>query len=295
MSAVGVAGALVVGGLYLVVLGFRGIAVPLPSRTAPPHTVVRVRVVALLPALGVALAVVTTTRWPVAGALAFVAVAAAPESLKTSRHRRAVIARAAAVGTWCLQLADLLDRSRGAPSAVVASAITAPAPIRPYVARLAKAQRRNPQTALAEFCEAVGDESADLIANLLWLDSRGRGGRLADSLRQLSVDIAASVDSRQRIEVSRVRTRAAARAAAGTAILGVVIFVVGNREFLAAYDSAAGQMVLAVLGSAFVGCLWLLARMDRPLPVERFPLPVVIREGAQSVDRRSTAGRRTDT
>jgi hypothetical protein len=273
MTLAFVAGSFLAVGFFLMSLGFRGVAIPLPSRIPQGRVQVR-HLGAAFPAIAAGLAVLVVTGWPVASAVVFILVLAAPDVLTSGRERKAAIERSAAIGKWCLQLHDLLERGNSTTSAIAATEANAPLPIRRHVARLAKGQRRNAEAALADFAEALSDDSADLVANLLLLDARGRGGRLADSLGQLASDIAASVESRQRIEVGRVRTRTQARAAAVTAVLGVLIFVVANRDFLHAYDSAAGQVVLAIWGAGFVGCLWLLARMDRPPQMERFSLPV---------------------
>lgn len=278
MAVAFMSGMFVVAGLYVAALGLRGVSVPLPRRL-PRGARTRSRHAGFaIPALAGGLAVLVATGWPVAALLVFVIMAAAPDVLMTGKERKAAIERCAAIGKWCLQLHDLLERGNSAAGAVVATETSAPLPIRREVARLVATQRRSPELALAEFAESLSDESADLVANLLLLDTRGHGGRLADSLGQLAGDIAASVESRQRVEVSRVRTRVQARTAAVTTVVGVLLFVVANREFLRAYDSAVGQMILAVWGTGFVACLWLLARMDRPSPVERFPLPIHRRE-----------------
>ena len=50
----------------------------------------------------------------------------------------------------------------------------------------------------------------------------------------------------------------------------VVLLVVFSHRYLAPYDSALGQVVLALVGCYWAAGFWWMNRMGRPEPVERF-------------------------
>ena len=53
------------------------------------------------------------------------------------------------------------------------------------------------------------------------------------------------------------------------AAFGVVVLLVASPEFMDPYDSLGGQLVLLVAGALFVGAVWSLMVMSRPVPVPR--------------------------
>jgi hypothetical protein len=75
---------------------------------------------------------------------------------------------------------------------------------------------------------------------------------------------------RIRVEVGRTRVRTATKVIVGVVIAAVVFLAIANRDYLAVYDSAGGQIMLAIVGGIFALGGWLLTRMaDIELP-ERF-------------------------
>lgn len=75
---------------------------------------------------------------------------------------------------------------------------------------------------------------------------------------------------RLRVEAGRARTRTSVKVivgATGALVAGLALF---NRGYLTPYDTATGQLVLVLVGAVFAGAFTWLARMTRPVVVERF-------------------------
>jgi Flp pilus assembly protein TadB len=80
-------------------------------------------------------------------------------------------------------------------------------------------------------------------------------GELLGSLAHAARDQASM---RMRIAASRVRTRTSVRVIVGTTLAFAIAVVLLNRSYLAAYDTAIGQLILLAIGALFVaGFGWL--------------------------------------
>jgi hypothetical protein len=66
---------------------------------------------------------------------------------------------------------------------------------------------------------------------------------------------------RIRVEVGRTRVRTATKVIAGVVAAAVIFLALVNRGYLAVYDTAGGQVVLAIVGGVFATGGWLLTRM----------------------------------
>ncbi len=75
---------------------------------------------------------------------------------------------------------------------------------------------------------------------------------------------------RIRVEVGRTRVRTATKVIIGVVVSAVAFLTVVNGDYLAVYDSAGGQVVLAVVGCIFAIGGWLLAHMSEIDLPERF-------------------------
>ena len=152
------------------------------------------------------------------------------------------------MAAWCEQLRDLLSADHGLVSTVEASVATCPAAIRPAVARLsAGLQRQSPNIAVGRFADELDDASGDLVASVLLLAAT-RSSRTAEMLSELAGTIRERASMRLRVEAERAGTRSEARFVVGFTVAVVVVVVFGrDSEFLAAYDSSDGQLVLALV------------------------------------------------
>jgi Flp pilus assembly protein TadB len=216
--------------------------------------------------MAIGLVVLAVTGWVVgfvAGALGgFFAVRG---WLARGASPRQEQARIEALASWCEQLRDLLSAEHGIIGTITATATTCPEPIRPAVERLAaRLPRQSPAVAVRQFAAEVDDPAGDLIASVLVV-AMSRSSRTAELLGELATTIRERAAMRLRVEADRAGQRSEARFVVGFAavvIAGIVIFG-RDSDFLDAYDSVTGQLVLAVVVTMFALALRWLARSTR--------------------------------
>ncbi len=271
-----VAGAVVGCGLFLIVLGLRRV-----SRGGSGHVarggVARVtsdrRVLQLATAAGVALLALLATGWPVGALLAGGIALSLPSVFGGKAARAAEIARVEAIATWAGQLRDMLSGGSGLLETIEATAPFAPAPIRPEVARLAVGMRRGRLVpALRAFAADVDDPMADLVVASLVVATTEQVGRLGELLGMLAARTNEQAALRMRIDKDRASVRTQVKGVVLVTVVSLVGLTLSDRGLLDAYDSAEGQVVLAVIGSCFLAGFALLARLARPQRLEGFVL-----------------------
>jgi Flp pilus assembly protein TadB len=252
-------------GLLLIVYGWRGLpvdaprprrtpALPRPRRTDPRFG----RWAAASVIAGVVAGAVT--GWVVGGLLIAMAVYGLPRMLGPDREQARHVARTQGIAVWAEQLRDTLAAAAGLEQAIVATAPAAPTPIRGEItllaARVERRERLGP--ALRELADDLDDPLADLVIGALILASEHQARQLSGLLGQLAATARAQVDMLGRVEVGRARVRTTMRVVVVTSLVFAGGLVVFNRPFLAPYSTAAGQLVLLVVGMIFVsGFVWL--------------------------------------
>jgi Flp pilus assembly protein TadB len=218
------------------------------------------RPVQLVAVVAVAALVALATGWLVAGLLAALAAWTLPTLFGAERRRRARLDRLEAVATWTESLRDTLSAAAGLEQAIAATAPTAPAPIRPQVTGLAQALREGAAMpdALRAFATDLSDPTGDTVVAALLLASTRAARNVAEQLGALAVATREQVAARRRVERSRARSATDARLIIATTVVMAVGLVVFNRDYLDPYNSAGGQIVLAVVGLMFAaGFRWL--------------------------------------
>jgi tight adherence protein B len=220
--------------------------------------------------LVVAAVVALATGWLVGGMLAGLAVWALPGILKGAEQARtARLQRLEAVAAWTESLRDTLSAAAGLEQTITATAATAPAALRPHVSALAQALNRGvrlPQ-ALRAFAADLADPVADTVVAALLLASAQGGGNLGEPLSLLAAATRENVAAQRRVERSRAKAATDARMIIATTLAMAVGLTAFDQGFLDPYDSAAGQIVLAVVGLLFaIGFRWLhaLSRQTEP-------------------------------
>jgi Flp pilus assembly protein TadB len=264
---------LIVGiGIWLTIGGLAGWQL-LPARSQLATTMARLQQTATRAGLAVLAAVVVlvVTRWPVAAALAGLGTALAPRLLGGGRARQDAIGKTEAIASWAESVRDTMAAAAGLEEALTATAVAPPAPIASAVQRLAERLRHQRLTdALAAFGDELDHPSSDLVVAALTIAARMEAADLGSLLSRLAESIRDDATMRVKVEVGRQRLRTSAKIILGSVAATVVMLMVLNRSYLDAYDSPAGQAVLAVVGGVFAGGSWLMARMsDIDLP-ERF-------------------------
>lgn len=261
-------GALAAGGLWVAAVSLRKAPIEPRTRGRGRRWSFERRQVAA--AFGLALVVLVVTRWPVA-ALGAGATGWVTAGLPRREQRERVEARTEAIALWAEMLRDSLGTARGVEGVLVATAASAPLAIRPEVQRMADRLAREP---LGEVLDDLADDLAhplgDLVVTALRLTSTSGGRRLREVLTDLAATAYAEADARRRIEVARQRPRSAMRYTAIIVAVFVAALLVFSRDYLAPYNSALGQLVLAVVAAYWAAGFWWMAKLSRPHPVERF-------------------------
>jgi tight adherence protein B len=268
------AGAVVGCGVFLVGLGLR--RVPRGARRSA-GVARRVagdrRVLQLAAGAGMALVALLATGWPVGALLAGGMALSVPSVFAGKAARDGEIARVEAIATWAGQLRDMLSGGNGLLETIEATAPFAPAPIRAEVERLALGMRRGRLvSALRAFATDVNDPMADLVVASLVVATTEQVGRLGELLGMLAQRTNEQAALRMRIDTDRASVRTQVRGVVLVTVLSMVGLTVSDRGLLDAYNSAEGQVVLAFIGSCFLGGFALLARLARPPRLEGFVL-----------------------
>ena len=266
-AAAGLLGALAGLGVILAVAGLRRSE----ARERDPRLgqlMARARGEATLPrvagTLAGAAAVAAITRWPAGTLLAGLAAWFLPRALGPDRGHARALERIEAIATWTEMLRDTISAAAGLEQAILAAEPVAPAPVREHVTLLAARIRRGQRLpeALRAFAAEIADPTADLVvaALLLAAEQQARDlarllGSLADSARQHAV-------MRMRVAAGRARVRTAARIIIAVTMVLVVGLLAWSRAFLAPYGTAAGQLMLLVVGGCFAAGFWWLHRIS---------------------------------
>ncbi len=222
-------------------------------------------------AAGAGIAMLVLTRWPV-GALLMAALGAALPTLAGGRAaREGAIAKTEAVAAWTEMLRDTMAGAAGIEQAIIATAAVSPAPIRDKVVTLAaRLERERLVVAMREFAASLADPAADLDVAALVLASEKQAMRVGELLGTLASATREQAKMRLRVETGRTRTRTAARVITLFTMGVALMLVLFNRGYLEPYDTALGQLVLAVVGGCFGGAFWWLAQMGKAATTERF-------------------------
>lgn len=264
-------GALVGLGVLIVAAGAAGVmpnAVP-PSLSRMVGAADRLVLRAALGVVGAAVAF-SATRWLVGAVAVGAAAAAAPGVLGAGKRRKAAIARTEAIAAWAEMLRDTMAGAAGLEEAVNTTARVAPPPIRAEVQALAQRLEREPFVPSVRLLAAdLGDPVGDIVATALILAAERQSGSLGEVLGAAAAAARSSATMRLRVEAGRARMYTSTRMIVGVTVAFAVGLVVLNRRYLEPFDTAGGQLVLAVVATLFGSGLWSLARLSRPEPPVR--------------------------
>ncbi|WP_017626878.1 type II secretion system F family protein [Nocardiopsis chromatogenes] len=268
-TLIGIAGgAALGGGLWLTLNGaFAAVEGNAPARKAlDVRTLLtdRRRALRAVGVLGAAAAAWAVTGWPVAALLAAAAAWWLPGLLGPDREHHERLERIEAVAAWTEQVRDLMSAASGLQSAITATAPIAPASIREHVVRLAERIRTDhPHKTLTEFAEAVDTPTADLVAAALSNAATRHAADLGALLSGLAEATREQAAMLVRVAATRARVHTAMRIITATTLALAVLLLVFNPTYLAPYDGALGQLVLAGIGALWALALTWLARLSR--------------------------------
>lgn len=200
------------------------------------------------------------TGWVVGALMAALGGAAAPTLFTARSRREQVIARTEALATWAEQLRDTIAAASGLREAIAATAAVAAPAIADSVRELEiRLRSERFETAVHRFASSLDDPIADKIAVALLIASERRGQRLTDVLGEVARAAREQAEMQMRMEAARARIYTQALTVTTILVGMFAVMIVFSRDYLAAYDSFAGQLVLlAVLAgwsAAFVGLI----------------------------------------
>jgi Flp pilus assembly protein TadB len=282
----GCAGAALIGGVLLVVLGLApapGSGRPHRARRRPalvsaaladglPGPARRRRRLLLGGAFAVGLLLWILTGWALAVLLIPLLAAGVPALLRTPSATD--VNRLTALEQWTRGMSGVLTVGAGLEHAITASVGSTPEAIAPTVGTLvARLNARWPtEAALRAFADDLNDATGDLVAATLILGSRRRGPGLAAVLDDLAATVAEEVRIRRGIEADRARPRTTARWVT-ILTLGVLAVLALNSSYIAPYKTPLGQLALLAFLSLYAGCLLWLRGMTMGAPTPRFLPP----------------------
>lgn len=281
----GVSGSLVVLGLVLVVVGWRGTTAPVAPRAVPRRHLqgrtTQWRRWRWVVAVAVGAVAWLLTDLPVAGPIAALAVIGLPGLVSTSTEASRRIDRIEAVEDWTRRLADVLAVGVGIEQAIIVSVRTVPEPIRSEVTRLgARLQARwDTEVALRAYADDLNDPIGDLVVAALILAQRRRGPGLAGALTAIANSVSEEVAARRRVEADRAKPRTTAR---WVTIITLGTIVVGslNTTYVAPYSTPVGQLVLLAVAVAYAGALFWMKSLTVGSTQARLLRPAEVRSDA---------------
>ncbi|MBA3282949.1 MAG: type II secretion system F family protein, partial [Acidimicrobiia bacterium] len=228
--------------------------------------------ITLLVGLVAGLVVALLTGWLIAVVLIPAAVVGLPILLSVPPST-ARIDRLEAMEEWARSLSSGLTAGRGLDQALIKSLRSTPEAIKPDVARLVNRLSREAhvptEKALRAFAEDLDDATGDLLVGNLILGARRRGTGLTSVLDGLAESVAADVRARRQIDADQAKPRTTARYVS-IITLGVLGFLALTGEYIEPYGSPLGQVVLAVLLTAYIATLVWMRSMATAKPLPRF-------------------------
>ena len=265
----GLCGALITGGLWFAITGL----IPVPvvekpatqQRTRDPRLNRRIAAATVL-----AIAAFAFTRWPVA-AVAGGAAGWVLAGIRNQKEREHIERRTEAIALWTEMLRDAIGTARGIEGVLVATAATAPLPIKPELAAMAERLQHEPlERVLDGLANDLDHPLGDLVVTALRLTSTTGGSNVRDVLSSLATAAYAEAESQRRISVAREKPRAAMRYSAIIICGFVVLLTIFSRRYLDPYSSPIGQIVLLFVALYWTAGFWWMNRMGRTEPVARF-------------------------
>lgn len=218
-----------------------------------------------------AVAAFVVSGWPVAAVGGAVLGWVIPSGVRAGGRHQRELELVEAIATWAEQLRDTISAASGLEHAIGATASLAPAPIAGPVQRLAaRVEYERLDDGLRRFADEVAHPMADFVVAALVTASQHQARELGSLLGHLSSCARDDATMRTRVWVGRARTRSAVRIIVAVVLIFVAGLLVFDREYLAPYDSAAGQAVLALVLAMFGGSFVAMEAIGRVAVPERF-------------------------
>ncbi len=265
MSALAALLGLIAGtALVLAVWALGGTDATLAPREVDPYAPVRARRVDKLAlraslALGGVMAVWLATGWPIGALLGGVGGFMVPSLGSGKAAREYAMARMEAVAVWAEMLRDVLASGGGLEQSIIVTGRVAPPAIAADIDRLVARVHRGDDLVdgLLYLAGDLDNEMADQVVAGLVMAARRSPDHLSELLSALAEVTRDKIAMRRRVETARVSVRSSIRL---ITILTVVFsggLLALNRDYIDAYRSLGGQVVLTMVVALFAGAhLW---------------------------------------
>ena len=200
--------------------------------------------------------------WPLVSLLAAGLGLVTPAAYYIQRHDRRRVVLQAALAEAITQLRDAIRAGLGVQEALAGLAHSGPEALRPEFAALVRDTRlRGFSSALAAFQERLADPLVDTVVAALALNDALGGRNVSQVLDQLAAATRAELQVQEELRAYQARTVFSARVIAAIPLVVLAGVRTTNPGYLAVFDSAAGQLVLAgcVMSTAlgYAAMIWL--------------------------------------
>lgn len=176
-----------------------------------------------------------------------------------------------AIDRWLRVVGSLLATGRSITDAIRVSVRQAPPLLAPHltllVARLD--DRWTVDGALLAMADELDSADADAVLAALALAAQRGGTGARATLAALADNLADRIRALREISTERAKPRFVVRQVTVITVVVLALALVFSGDFFAPFGSPLGQLLLAVLVSAYLGSLLFLRRMTLPRPRQR--------------------------
>lgn len=211
------------------------------------------------------------TSWPMMGILFAIGVAAFWGRLGTVNAATQIAERAEAIAAWTDQVAAGISAGVQINGAIRAAADHAS----PLIETEAKALATNLEVmtvdhAVGIFAHDLSNPASDGVCAAIALADRHGSSKLTEMLEIQATQTREDVRQLLEITASRQQHVTSARSMIGLTVFAAVALRLMSREFFALYDTWAGQLVLAAVGTVFITGFQFLSKLGSQRHVTRY-------------------------
>ena len=211
------------------------------------------------------------TQWITLAALVGVSVALFWGRLSPGKQTASLAERGDCIASWIETLYGTIAAGGGFEKAIAVSARSAPEAIREPVANLAARLEVAPlPLAMRDFARDMAHPACDKVATALTLASVKGAQNIVGLLRAQAVSVRHESQLLRSQQAGRVKFLTSARIVIGATLAVAVGIYLFDDGYLEPYNSAFGQLMLAVVGAGFMGGYALLVKMGRADPPPRY-------------------------
>lgn len=190
------------------------------------------------------------TGWPVLVVVGAAVGAALPGVLSQQRTFRRRLEMTQALADAAAGLRDAVRGGLGLSDGLAGLAVYGPPLLRADLATLAAdSSRVGLATASSRFAARLRDPGADLLAATLAFNDRVGGKQVTEVLHAMAEELAAEARTLRELRARQARQRMSARVVALAPFVLLLILRQVNPEYLEAYSTPIGQLVLGVASS----------------------------------------------